>query len=178
MPTAPGWRPAAAGMGVGQHHDVSSVALRCAVSGLLNTQWARTNGHTRGPTSRRPRWRCRVRRKQAGPPNPRNNSPAAAMTSPTGYDAPSSRPNRVTDRGSVPAAASRAGGEHPGVDHEERRHDQQHLNVEFQDACDEQRCRMAVATIAPTAAAVASRTDRVGGSQPRNASATGMNVRN
>ena len=90
-----------------------------------------------------------------------------------GRTEPRHRPGRC-----AVAAASRAGGEHPGVDHEERRHDQQHLNVEFQDACDEQRCRMAVATIAPTAAAVASRTDRVGGSQPRNASATGMNVRN
>jgi hypothetical protein len=39
-------------------------------------------------------------------------------------------------------------------------------------------CRVVIASMAPTAAAVASRSDRVGGSHPRKAGATGMSVRN
>ena len=74
--------------------------------------------------------------------------------------------------------ANRADREHPGRDQQEHRHDEQHLRVELQGTREEQQLQDDDASMAPMAAAVASRTDRVGGSHPGKASATGMSVRN
>jgi hypothetical protein len=72
----------------------------------------------------------------------------------------------------------RADNDHPGGDQQECRHHQLHLHVKLQDTGEEQQLKMATASKAPAATAVASRTDRVGGSHLRKASATGMSVKN
>ena len=57
------------------------LSSRCAVSGLLNTQWARTNGHTGRPNQPKAAMAMPGTTKASWVAEPQgNNSPAAAMT--------------------------------------------------------------------------------------------------
>jgi hypothetical protein len=101
------------------------------------------------------------------------------MTRPTAYDAPSTSPKRLTGRGRVPRRWP--------VELTVSTQVETNRNAAMTSTTctsnskapvTSSSCRMATASMAPTAAAVASRTDRVGGSQLRKPSATGMSVRN
>jgi hypothetical protein len=71
--------------------------------GLLKTRRTRINGHTGSANQPKPAMMAPDTTKASCTAEPdEKSSPTAAIKAPTGYDAPSSSPKRVTDRGRVP----------------------------------------------------------------------------